>query len=79
METEEKLIRQYEHVRQSGLTNMFNTTAVAYIAKQLEFAELEDCANSCEKYMALLKAYGKLMTKYGVKRNEDQLQYLENA
>lgn len=56
---EEKVIAQYEAVRQSGLTNMFNKNAVQRIAYNNDFFELVNAIE--EDYTAILENYSEWM------------------
>lgn len=69
------IIQQYEDIRQSGLTNMFNFTNVVYIAKKMGFNELYDFiaagtqGQDMESYRSILCNFGKLMKKHNIKQN----------
>ena len=67
---QEKIIQQYELIRQSGLTNMFNYTNVKYIAKKIECTELYNFVqNSVHNYQTILRNFGKLMKKFDIKQD----------
>jgi hypothetical protein len=66
-ETQEVILRDYNYIRKSGLTNMFNVSSVRYIAKNLECTELLDLMKTDEGYASVLFNYSKLMKKFGIK------------
>lgn len=67
---QKEIIQQYEDIRQSGLTNMFDYTAVKFIAKRLEFTALYDfIKESLDNYKTILLNFGKLMKKFDIKQN----------
>ncbi len=59
MENPEKVIAQYEAVRRSGLTNMFDRRAVQRIAYENDFYELVNAAE--DSYREILTGYSELM------------------
>jgi hypothetical protein len=64
-EEEQKIIiKQYEYVRKSGLTNMFDTSNVNDIAKHFEFKELVIVTKDSKVYSSILKNYSNLIKKY---------------
>lgn len=66
---QKEIIQQYEDIRQSGLTNMFDYTAVKYIAKQLGFDALYNfIKDDMEYYSSVLRNFGKLMKKFDIKQ-----------
>lgn len=68
--TQKKIIEQYEFIRQSGATNMFDYTTVKYIAKKLELTELYDfIKDDMDCYKNVLRNFSKLMKKFDIKQN----------
>lgn len=63
MENPEKVIAQYEAVRRSGLTNMFDRYAVQRIASDSGFHELVIAAE--DNYGKILTGYSELMELIG--------------
>lgn len=59
MENREKVIAQYEAIRRSGLTNMFDRHRVQRIAYDNDFYELVNAAE--DDYGAILGSYSELM------------------
>lgn len=64
-EAEKVLYQQYEHVRQSGLTNMADRQAVKVVAETWGYRELARAAGDRKEYTALLSNYSTLAEKYG--------------
>lgn len=70
--TQKKIMQQYEDIRQSGLTNMFNFTNVRHIAGKTGKHELYAFISGDDgqkRYMSVLKNFGKLMKKFDIKQN----------
>lgn len=68
--TQKKIIQQYEDIRQSGLTNMFDYTTVKFIANELLFDALLDfIKNDMKCYRSILKNFSTLMKKFDIKQN----------
>lgn len=63
MEKPEKVIAQYEAIRRSGQSNMFDKHAVQRIAYDNEFYELVTAIE--DDYPAILSRYSKLMELIG--------------
>ena len=61
-----KTVEQYEAVRKSGITNMYDYYAVMRAAEWMKFSSLASL--SSKKYMELLRNFGKLMKKYNIKQ-----------
>lgn len=61
-----KTMEQYEAVRKSGVTNMFDYYNVIEIAGKLKFDSLASLTR--EDYKELLMNFGKLMKKYSIKQ-----------
>jgi len=59
-------MRQYERIRRSGATNMFDYSNVIQIAKKLQFTALAKL--TLGDYKVLLMNFGKLMKKYDIKQ-----------
>lgn len=59
MENPEKIIAQYEAIRRSGLTNMFDRHTVQRIAYDNDFYELVTAIE--DDYVAILSGYSELM------------------
>lgn len=66
---QKKIIQQYELIRQSGLTNMFNWTNVRYIAKKIGHTELYNFIKDMESYSSILRNFSTLMKKFDIKQN----------
>ena len=67
--TQNLIIQGYENIRQTGLTNMFDYTAVKYIAKQLRFDALYNFIKDDMKcYSSILKNFSTLMKKFDIKQ-----------
>jgi len=62
-----EMMEQYEAIRQSGVTNMFDYFNVRTIAKKGKCKELASL--SLEDYKILLFNFNKLMKKYDIKQN----------
>ena len=62
----EKIMQQYERVRQSGVCNMFDYNCVRQESLRLECKELASLDIS--DYFKLLQNYNKLMAKFNVKQ-----------
>ena len=60
-EEQRKVIAQYEAIRQSGLTNMFNAEAVQLLALKYNFSELYKAIRE-GAYGSLLKNYTELLS-----------------
>lgn len=67
-EKQEKVMRQYETVRKSGVTNMFDRTRVRWVARKLKFVELVEAASDMDLYVSILTNFSDLMKKYDVKQ-----------
>jgi hypothetical protein len=67
-EKQKNIISQYEVIRQSGLTNMYDRTAVGMIAKKAKLTDLADYMDKGghKAYVELLKNYSNLMEKHNV-------------
>jgi len=61
-----KMMEQYEKIRQTGATDMYNYYGVVDIAKILEFEELSEI--SLDDYKILLLNFQKLMKHYDIKQ-----------
>ena len=59
-------IKQYEALRQSRVTNMFDYYNVIYHAKRINFKELTNL--SLDNYQILLLNFSKLMKHYNIKQ-----------
>jgi len=59
LENPEKIIAQYEAIRRSGLTNMFDRRTVQRIAYDNDFYELVTAIE--DDYSAILSGYSELM------------------
>ena len=69
-DTQREIIQQYEDIRRSGLTNMFNYTNVKYIAKKLVFDALYNfIKNDMKCYTSILKNFSILMKKFDIQQN----------
>ncbi len=60
-------MQQYENVRRSGLTNMFDFYTVIRIAKAYKFNELSKL--TLDDYKNLLMNFGTLMKTHDIKQN----------
>lgn len=67
MEITKEVMIQYETIRRSGMTNMFNYFNVIQIAKKNKLKEL--ASFSMDDYKELLMNFSKLMEKFGIKQN----------
>jgi len=68
--TQEKIIQQYENLRQSGICNMFDHVSVVTNAHHLNYNELFSFAcNNYDGYGSLLMNFSKLMKKFDIKQN----------
>ena len=70
-DTQEEIMRSYEYIRQSGLTNMYNTTNVRHIAQELNCVELLDLMETNKGYASILKNYSSLIKKFGISREHE--------
>jgi hypothetical protein len=66
MEITKQMVEDYESIRSSGVTNMFDYKNVIHIAKTLKMEgvaklSLKDYANLCQNYSSL-------MNKFNIKR-----------
>ena len=61
-----KTMEQYEAVRKSGVTNMFDYYAVIRAAEWWKFYSLASLTS--KDYKELLMNFGKLMKKYNIKQ-----------
>jgi len=62
-----EMMEQYEAIRQSGATNMFDYYNVRSIANKVEYFALASL--SLEDYKILLLNFNKLMKKYNITQN----------
>ena len=63
-----EVMEQYEKIRRSGLTDMFNYYQVVNIANRVDFRAL--AILPLEDYRILLLNFQKLMKHYGIKQPE---------
>jgi hypothetical protein len=68
-EEQKLIIEQYESVRVSGLTNMFDMNNVNFIAKRFRFKELLTMTKSSKDYSSILKNYSSLISKFNIRRS----------
>lgn len=61
-----EIMEDYELIRQSGVTNMFDFYMVIQIAKRLQMKELSKLTQ--KQYGNLLMNFGKLMEFYDIKQ-----------
>lgn len=61
-----KTIEQYEAVRKSGATNMFDYYNVIRVAGMMGFRSLAKISR--ERYSELLMNFGKLMKRYNIEQ-----------
>ena len=61
-----KTMEQYEQVRQSGVTNMYDYYGVITAANRRKFYALASLTG--EEYSKLLSNFGKLMKQYDIKQ-----------
>lgn len=61
-----KMIEQYERIRQTGATDMYNYYGVIHTAKILKFKELAGI--SLENYKILLLNFQRLMKYYDIRQ-----------
>jgi len=61
-----KTVEQYEAVRRSGATNMFDYYNVIKVARMMGFRSLVLLTR--EEYKELLMNFGRLMKKYGIQQ-----------
>lgn len=57
MNDPKKALEEYEIIRESGLTNMFDRNAVHNLAKKFGFPELKEASKDNKTYGELLKNY----------------------
>lgn len=62
-----EIVEQYEKVRQSGKTNMFDYYNVITIANSFGFYALATITR--DDYIYLLQNFGKLMSLYNIQQN----------
>ena len=60
-----EVVEQYEEVRKSGATNMFDYYNVVRIAGMMGLCPLAKISR--DRYKELLMNFGKLMKEYGIK------------
>ena len=63
-----KMMEQYERIRQTGATDMYNYYGVVDVARILKYKELGSL--SLENYKILLLNFQKLMKYYDIKQPE---------
>ena len=61
-----KVMEQYETIRSSGITNMFDYYTVIQVVGKLQLDELKSL--SLVDYKTLLLNFGKLMKHYNIKQ-----------
>ncbi len=59
-----EVVEQYEKVRQSGLTNMFDYYNVVRVADDFEYYDLAGLTR--QEYGQLLQNFSRLMSLYGI-------------
>lgn len=66
IEFTKELVEQYEVVRESGATNMFDYRRVVEIADRADFYSLASLTRT--EYYELLSRYSELIEKYDIKQ-----------
>ena len=62
-------VAEYEQLRRSGVTNMFDIVRVRYFAKRVKFKALEELASEQEKYKYFLMHFSTYMKKYEINQS----------
>jgi hypothetical protein len=65
-----EVMEQYEVIRRSGVTNMFDIFAVKIVAKRVGLDELAKLSRA--DYIYLLQNFGTLMSGYGVQQENSK-------
>lgn len=69
MKISKKIMEQYEVIRQSGLTNMFDYYNVILIATKMKYYALGNLTR--DEYKEILMNFNKLMKKYNIKQSKE--------
>jgi hypothetical protein len=61
-----EIMQQYEYIRQSGVTNMFDYNKVIHYADIMDFEELANV--TYEEYKNILMNFSKYMKEFNIKQ-----------
>ena len=59
-----EIMQQYENVRQSGATNMFDYWNVMSVANKFQFHQLGSLTQ--DEYLFILQGFSRLMSKFNI-------------
>jgi hypothetical protein len=65
-----EVMEQYEAIRRSGVTNMFDYFTVIEIALKARLSQLGHLSR--DEYIYILQNFGRLMKKYDIKQNKKE-------
>lgn len=63
-----EMLEDYEVIRRSGITNMFDYDNVIRVAKKVKIKTIAKL--SCDEYMELVMNYGKKLQEFNVKQKD---------